>query len=419
MKNYTIRTLILSLAVILILLSPGCTKREPDVSAIDRYNHGIAFLEQGKFKNAITEFEAALRADPTNFDALKNLAGAYAFDNNWESARDRYIQARDLRTNDKSIYVNLAYVFMHLQEFDLAWDNIRRAREIDPEYPLMHYRAGEIFRAQGDEAEAVAAFSEYLEREDNTTLADDARAIIASLGPLPSDVDSEISDSDEEVVEETPEPEVEEEVIEEEPEIEEVEEEVVEDEETEGEDVLEGLDENLEDQEIDEEGEDTESGEGEEGAEEDEEEGEEEIIIPDLPELTDDELYQDRLSRGRQMRAIGSTQAAIRLLTEAYEVHPDYALVNYELGMAYLTDGQNESARFYLERFIELGTDPELIAEVQVRLDIIGSTTVEEPDESDESSDETSDEDEGGSEEEDEEDEEDEEGNEVRDFAFF
>ncbi|MCK4719222.1 tetratricopeptide repeat protein, partial [bacterium] len=217
MKTITCRILTIIISIILLIQLIGCQKSAVDTSGIDRFNHGIAYLEQGEYKNAITELEAALRADPTNFEALKNLAGAYAFDGDWTTARDKYIEAREMRPNDPSNYVNLATVFMNLQEFSLAWDNIEIARNTDPNYPLLHYVAGELFRIQGYEDDAVAAFTEYISLEPDTRPAGDAREIIELLRPGQYEADEDTEDETAEVeAEEIDEPEPE--IIEEEPE---------------------------------------------------------------------------------------------------------------------------------------------------------------------------------------------------------
>ncbi len=447
MKTITCRILTITISIILLIQLIGCQKSAVDTSGIDRLNHGIAYLEQGEYKNAITELEAALRADPTNFEALKNLAGAYAFDGDWTTARDKYIEAREMRPNDPSNYVNLATVFMNLQEFSLAWDNIEIARNTDPSYPLLHYVAGELFRIQGYEDDAVAAFTEYISLEPNTRPAGDAREIIELLRPGQYEDEEDTDDETAEVEdEETAEPEPE--IIDEEPEeipddeieedseenddveideeVDEVTDDVEIDEEVEevtdeeiDDEVEEVTDDEIDDEveevtddEIDEEVEEVTDDEENGDDEEETDDSEDEILIPDLPELTGDELYTDRLSRGRRMRAIGSTQAAIMLLMVAYEVHPDFAIVNYELGMAYLADGQIENARYYLERYIGFETDETLIAEVQARLNALDVNETPEIDEDEEPEDEESETDE----EEDvvEEEEEEEEG-----FTFF
>ncbi len=406
------RKVILLLLTVLIssimVLQAACTK-SADSSWVDRYNHGVTFLERGEYKNAITEFEAVLRVDPTNFEAKKNLAGAYLEDGNYQLARSTYLEARELCPEDPSIYVNLAHVYHQLGELQLAWDNIQLAREIDPNYPLTNYRAGELFEAQGMTDSAIAAYNDYIHLEPDTRFAQNAQTSIYTLttgaeqpeeddaDEVEGDEDEEESEGDEELEEEEDE-EDEEDVDEEEEDSEDEEDaegeeeedseadEESEDEEADGDD--EELDgEDVEGDEEDEEGdEDAEDGEGDEESEDgdeetegedaEDEESEDEVIVSG-PMLTGDDLYQDRLSRGRQMRAIGSTSAAIRLLLEAYEVHPDYAVVNYELGMAYLLDGQSVLGTEYLVTYLELETDPERRAEVEARLEAIGQTVPE------------------------------------------
>jgi hypothetical protein len=87
--------------------------------------------------------------------------------------------------------------------------------------------------------------------------------------------------------------------------------------------------------------------------------------------LTGDALYQDRLKRGREQRVIGATDNAIRLLQEAYDVHPDYAQVNYELGLAYLADEQPCEGKKYLETYIDLETDEQAKEEARSRLNAV------------------------------------------------
>jgi tetratricopeptide (TPR) repeat protein len=381
MKIYTKSRLIIFAALIILITVSACQKKNAvDSGIVDRYNRGITYLERGEYKNAITEFEAVLRADPNNFDALKNLAGAYVYDENMYDARDTYLKARDMHPDDASVYAGLGYVYQQLGENELAWENIQKSFQNDPNYPLAHYVAGEWFLSQGMEDEAVNEYRAYLALEPHSRFAFDAQSRLSTLHPgedfgfLPGDMplstgaedmagldislNSEETELDDEELTE------EEQQLEEEAENEDVEEEVEEPEE-------EVVDETPEEEVVEEEP-------VEEVVEEPESEPE--------PELTGDALYQDRLSRGRQMRAIGSTDAAIRLLLEAYEVHPNFKQVNYELGMAYLAAGQTGTGVGYLEAYIQLETDPAARAEVQERIDAINgnsSDTSEEEDTSD------------------------------------
>ena len=413
--NRSIQATILLAAIIMIV--SACTKPENDTSGVDRYNHGVASLEAGDYENAIIDFEAALRADPSSFEAMKDLAGAYVLTGDFQEARDHFLLARDMRPTDASIYVNLAHVYQQLGETELAWENLGQARQHDPNYPLLHYRAGELFLEEGDDASAIAAFSDYIRLEPGSRLADDAEALVQQLSGTEELSEEDLEESEEEMTEEE---ELEEELTEEELDEEIEEEELVEEEEITEEEVLEEeeiteeeeiIEEEESEEEMTEEDETSEEEVTEEAAEEEEteeaaEEEEEATVEPELPDLEGDALYQDRLSRGRQMRAIGSSAAAIRLLTEAYEVHPDYAIVNYELALAYLLDGQTDQGKHYLQRYIGLETDPDLKARAQERLDALNGESASEDesggtDDSGESSDESSDEGDNSEEEED------------------
>jgi tetratricopeptide (TPR) repeat protein len=359
-----------------------------NAAGVDRYNRGVALLEQGDYKGAIIEFEAALRADPNSFEATKNLAGAFILEQNWEEARRYLGRAMEMRPDDPSIYANLACVYKELGEPELAWDMVRTSLEKDPAYPLAHYRAGELFLAQGDPEDAMKAFGDCMRLEPGSRLAYDAEDIINALmrGEQPGaaeetqavDEGTEEEEAPVEAEEEAPQEET---LVEEQPEeVAEAPEEELPDERIEEtpaeEETPEQPEEPVEVTEQEEQAEGAaaeteEAGETGEGAVEEPEETEERPLTIedlDLPELSGDELYQDRLSRGRQMRARGLTSLAIDLLKIAYDVHPDYAQVNYELGLAYLADGQTEPARTHLERYLTLETDPARRAEVEARL---------------------------------------------------
>ncbi len=345
----------------------ACRETKPDTGGVDRYNRGISFLERGEYKNAITEFKAALRSDPSNFEAQKDLAGAYVLDGNFQEARDSYLAARDMRPNDPSIYSDLAYVYQSLGETQLAWDNIEKALQYDPGYPLAKYRSGELYLAQGDSENALAAFGECLSLESNSRLYMDAQEQIDKINSLlgatvpPGDQEGQTSgvETEDQAVEDQ----TTEEATADETASEQAAEETVGDE---------GTEETAapDEETPDEEQPATETAEEEPAPAETTEEDQPAEVEnePAEPPLTGDALYEDRLSRGRQMRAIGSSAAAIGLLLEAYDVHPDYAQVNYELGLAYLLDGQTSEGKGYLQRYIELETDPDLRAKAEERL---------------------------------------------------
>jgi Tfp pilus assembly protein PilF len=371
------RILMITFSVVVMvscLSALSCRKKaESAYPGVDRYNQGVSYLESANYKEAIVEFTAALEADPDNFEALKNLAGAYAYDGNWTQALERYRQALIMRPNDASICVNLAQTYRHLNDPESAWEMLRTGMDKDPNYAMAHYVAGELFMDMGDKDNAIAAFSDYISLEPGSMLADRAQATIDGLnsGDIVAGTYPESTVTEEGAVDEAAEEPLDEVT-------DETTTEGTEDEATQEENDTETTDETTPDETAEEPATDEEQPATEEPAADDTEttepaaddttEEQPEVTEPELPDLEGDALYQDRLSRGRRMRAIGSTSAAIRLLLEAYGVHPDYAQVNYELGMAYLADGQTENGKTYLEKYLTLETDEDAKAEVEARL---------------------------------------------------
>ena len=357
--------LILLTICTLAVASLACGNKGGGAKGVDRYNRGVGLLEAGDYKGAIVEFEAALRADPTNFEAIKNLAGAYVEDGQFEQARAQYAQAQAMRPDDPSVYVNLSYVYQQLGETQAAWSMIQTAIEKDPAYPLAHYRAGEMFLAQDNKVEAEAAFKDYLRLEPGSRLATEAMAILETLGPQ-QPISTELSTQPEETVP----------VQEELPPAEEnaqttattTQQETETATSTPAEQPASTPNNSTASQH---ENTSAQTSNTQPPAEPPASQPPAEVTPPPQPEeppLTGDALYEDRLSRGRQMRAIGAFDAAIRLLEEAYSVHPEYAQVNYELGLAYIADEQTCEGRDYLERYVELETDEQARDEAQARL---------------------------------------------------
>jgi len=372
MNRILIGLFIFSLIALALL---SCKPTNTSSAGIERYNKGVSFLEEGAYDNAIIEFKAALQADPKNFEAQKNLAGAYLYKDEWEQARDNYIIARDMRPNDPSIYVNLALVYQHLGEPQLAWDNISKAKDIDERYPLLHYRAGELFLAQGYKDEAMVAFGDAIRLEpEGSRLAENAQEMIdriTSGETIPLDISDEstqvsLVEDEEALDEENPDEEITDEEALDESESEETVDETDEDETTPDEETVD--EETATDDETiaDTTTEDV-------TTEETPDETVDEVVEPELPALEGDELYNDRLSRGRQMRARGSYPEAIDLLLEAYDVHPYYAQINYELGLSYYFNEQPLLAKPHLEKYLEVGTDPDLRATVEEKLDEVNA----------------------------------------------
>ena len=64
MRKYILYTLVLAL-----IFTMGFTTKAAATSKIIYYNHGVAYMQQGKYKLAIKDFTQVIRLDPKNAKA--------------------------------------------------------------------------------------------------------------------------------------------------------------------------------------------------------------------------------------------------------------------------------------------------------------------------------------------------------------
>ena len=131
------------------------------VTASMLYNDGNALGREGRYKEAIQRYEAALQIDP----------------------------------NDASVYNNMATAYKNLGRLSEAEATYRRALEADPAYYRAHFRLACVQVLQGKTQDAQAALQEYFQAgatmaEAETLLAglneaDDVRRLIAHIESKP------------------------------------------------------------------------------------------------------------------------------------------------------------------------------------------------------------------------------------------
>ncbi|MFQ5814583.1 MAG: tetratricopeptide repeat protein, partial [Anaerolineae bacterium] len=95
------------------------------------FRKGVKFYLEGKYRKAITEFQASLEINPRNTTA----------------------------------HSNLGYLYYDIGLLDKAFAEQKRALEVDPEFANAHYGLALIYRARGEHALARKHFEEYLRLE--------------------------------------------------------------------------------------------------------------------------------------------------------------------------------------------------------------------------------------------------------------
>lgn len=82
----------------------------------------------------------------------------------YEEARDAFAQALELTPNSAVAHVQLGDIYKHLRDFDAAIRHLRRAEELDPDYPETYINLGIIYDDYVvDDAKALENYHKYLE----------------------------------------------------------------------------------------------------------------------------------------------------------------------------------------------------------------------------------------------------------------
>lgn len=124
------------------------------------------FFETGKYKEAISNLNLALKINPKDAKAIKNRAMCYEKLENYELAVKDYI---DLLKYDKSseTYGALAYEYMLLNKNKEAREYLTQAISLDPKEINYRYNLGLTYQSEKEYEEAIKIYNEGLKLSPN------------------------------------------------------------------------------------------------------------------------------------------------------------------------------------------------------------------------------------------------------------
>lgn len=136
---------------------------------------GARLLGQRRPGEAAARLEQAAELLPDNIDVAVNLGGAYILQRKYDRAVDVLERACALAPENAMLWVNLAAAHLGNLELsgpkqqDRAIAAYRRALEIDPATPNVHYNLGLIYKDRQDWDQARAHFAAALDFDDADT----------------------------------------------------------------------------------------------------------------------------------------------------------------------------------------------------------------------------------------------------------
>lgn len=93
-------------------------------------NLGLTFYYMGQYPQAISNYETCLKIDPNYSIAHSNLGLVYAALGNDNQALACYNRALELSPDDVETFANRAQTFLHLRQYDNAWEDVRQAEAL-------------------------------------------------------------------------------------------------------------------------------------------------------------------------------------------------------------------------------------------------------------------------------------------------
>lgn len=119
---------------------------------------GVIALQQGRFKDAQRQIEAALRLNPLDAAALSNLATAYLRDGQLETALIHASRAREAQPDHLDGLINLGSILRQMNRCQEAIGPLEHAYALSPHSTVVSNLLGACFLDRGDAPRAVQMF---------------------------------------------------------------------------------------------------------------------------------------------------------------------------------------------------------------------------------------------------------------------
>jgi protein O-mannosyl-transferase len=132
-------------------------------SSFGRNNLGNALAAQGRFEEAIDQFQQGLRINPNDADVAYNLGNALAQKGNYEEAGKQLEHALQINPDNAMAAYDLGNVRARQGRLGEAMNNFELALRIDPRLARAHYNLGSLLNKQGKLAEAVEQYQKALQ----------------------------------------------------------------------------------------------------------------------------------------------------------------------------------------------------------------------------------------------------------------
>jgi len=172
-----------SVALLLAAGSVGCR-----FSTTGKNVTGVALHQQGRYDEAIVQFQEALAQDPTNADAYYNIASSYHNKGKLTGdsqmllqAEQLYNQCLDISPDHPDCHRALACLLVDTGRADKAFTLLRRWSQRSPQLVDAHIELARLYEEFGQKQDAIRHLEQAVAVDANSPRSARAWAALASL----------------------------------------------------------------------------------------------------------------------------------------------------------------------------------------------------------------------------------------------
>lgn len=155
------------------------TSLSPCTEAAEQHNsNGFDFLANGRFENAVSEFDKAIELDPSCAKAYHNRGWAYEHMAKYDLALADFDKAIQLSPNSAKTYYGRAEVYLDESLYDLAIADCNKAIQIDSCFALAYVMRAVAWAYKLIYDQALADLTKAIDLDPNCTIAYRTRATV-------------------------------------------------------------------------------------------------------------------------------------------------------------------------------------------------------------------------------------------------
>ena len=153
---------------------------DPNLASV-HYNLGVAYERKNQAADAQAQYNEAIRLKPDFGEAYLSLGNSYLAEKKSDKAMEAFSKATELIPDNYDAFYNLGASCANLMKYPEAEAAFRKATQIKPNEPIAHYLLGMALYGQSKNAEAKVEFQKYLELNPDAADRKDVEELLNSI----------------------------------------------------------------------------------------------------------------------------------------------------------------------------------------------------------------------------------------------